>query len=113
ILRNLLRNAIAHTPAGGTVDVSATARPNEVAVAVRDTGCGIPPEHLPYVFDRFYRADPARARATGGAGLGLAIVKHLVAAQGGRVEAASEPGRGTTIRFTLPAAHPRGPTRPS
>jgi signal transduction histidine kinase len=71
---------------------------------VRDTGSGIAPEHLPYVFDRFYRTYAARARATGGAGLGLAIVKHLVEAQGGKISATSQPGGGTTLTFTLPRA---------
>ena len=104
VFRNLLANAFAHTPPGGRVSVDATVSGNDVAVSVRDTGSGIAPEHLPYVFDRFYRADAARARATGGAGLGLAIVKHLVEAQGGRISAASQPGAGTTLTFTLPRA---------
>jgi signal transduction histidine kinase len=104
ILRNLLRNAIAHTPAGGTIAVAAAPRDREVVLTVRDTGVGIPPEHVPYVFDRFYRADPARARATGGSGLGLAIVKHLVEAHGGRIDVASALGSGTTFTFTLPLA---------
>jgi signal transduction histidine kinase len=71
---------------------------------VIDSGPGIAPEHLANVFDRFYRADRSRARATGGAGLGLAIVKQLVEAHGGRVWAASAPGQGACISFTLPAA---------
>jgi signal transduction histidine kinase len=73
-----------------------------VSVSVSDTGEGIPAEHLPHLFDRFYRADSSRARQTGGAGLGLAIVKQLVVAHGGAVSAASEPGRGSTLTFTLP-----------
>ena len=73
-------------------------------VTVSDSGGGIAPEHLPHVFERFYRVDPSRARATGGAGLGLAIVKGIVEAHGGSVEARSEPGRGATFRFTLPLA---------
>jgi signal transduction histidine kinase len=104
ILRILLRNAIAHTPPGGSIEVNAAANQDGVAVAVRDTGSGIPPEHLPYVFDRFYRADPARARATGGAGLGLAIVKHLVEAHNGQIDVTSTPGAGATFTFTLPRA---------
>ena len=78
--------------------------PHIDAVTVSDSGGGIAPEHLPHVFERFYRVDPSRARATGGAGLGLAIVKGIVEAHGGSVEARSEPGRGATFRFTLPLA---------
>jgi signal transduction histidine kinase len=74
-----------------------------VAVEVRDTGAGIPPADLPNVFERFYRADPARAREGGGTGLGLAIVKQLVELHGGAVSVASAVGKGTTVRFTLPA----------
>ena len=84
--------------------VSARQVESEVQVAVKDTGSGIAPEHLPYVFERFYRADPARARADGGAGLGLAIVKQLVAAHGGQVWVESQPGHGATFTFTLPVA---------
>jgi len=103
VLRNLLENAVTHTPRGGHVIVSARVEGTDVAVTVRDDGTGIAPEHLPHVFDRFYRADPSRARTTGGAGLGLAIVKQLVEAQGGRVRAESMPGAGSTFTFTLPA----------
>ncbi len=104
ILRNLLRNAILHTGSGGTVSVDAVAGHNAVAISVHDTGTGIAPEHLPYIFDRFYRADPARARSTGGTGLGLAIVKHLVEASGGAIDVRSEVAVGTTVTFTLPCA---------
>ncbi|HUS17801.1 MAG TPA: ATP-binding protein, partial [Chloroflexia bacterium] len=104
VLRNLLRNARQHTPPHGTVTVRARAMAGAVEISVCDTGSGITPEHLPYVFERFYRADPARARSTGGAGLGLAIVKQLVEAHGGRVEVDSAPGSGATFRFTLPLA---------
>ena len=75
-----------------------------VTVAVADTGSGIAPEHLPRIFERFYRADPGRSRQEGGTGLGLAIVKHLVEAHGGRVEAHSLLGKGTTIRMFFPEA---------
>jgi signal transduction histidine kinase len=75
-----------------------------VRFEVRDTGEGIAPEHLPHVFDRFYRADASRARATGGAGLGLAIVKHLVESHGGSVTVMSEPGQGTRVSFTIPVS---------
>jgi signal transduction histidine kinase len=104
VLRNLVTNAQHHTPAGGTITIAARAQPEAVEVAVTDTGSGIAPEHLPYVFERFYRADPARDRATGGAGLGLAIVKQLVEAQGGQARVESTLGRGTTFSFTLPWA---------
>jgi signal transduction histidine kinase len=93
---------VAHTPQGGEISVAARAGEGEVAVSVRDTGAGIAPEHLPYVFDRFYRADSSRARQTGGAGLGLAIVKQLVLAHGGTISVTSEPGQGSTFTFTLP-----------
>ena len=102
VLRDLLANALTHTPAGGQVVVSAQTGEESVTVAVDDSGVGIAPEHLPHVFERFYRADRARARATGGAGLGLAIVRELVQAHGGQVSASSQVGRGTTIRFSLP-----------
>jgi signal transduction histidine kinase len=104
VLRNLLANAATHTPAGGTIEVAARVEGRSVAVSVRDTGPGIASEHLPHVFERFYRADPSRARASGGAGLGLAIVKGIVEAHGGTVGVASEPGHGATFRFSLPVA---------
>ncbi|MEM9952274.1 MAG: ATP-binding protein [Chloroflexota bacterium] len=102
ILRNLVNNAIIHTPPNGDVTVSAEIFPNEIEVRVSDTGDGIDAEHLPYLFERFYRADPSRSRATGGAGLGLAIVKNLVEAQGGHVGVESVKGKGATFSFTLP-----------
>lgn len=102
VLRNLLRNAIAHTPPGGSIAADARIRGGWLEIGVRDNGVGIPAEHLPYVFDRFYRADPARSRATGGAGLGLAIVKNLVEAHGGSISVDSAPGKGSTFVFTLP-----------
>jgi len=73
----------------------------EVLVSVQDTGVGIEEQHLPYLFERFYRADASRARATGGSGLGLAIVKQVVEAHGGRVEVTSVPGRGSSFTFSL------------
>jgi signal transduction histidine kinase len=76
---------------------------------VADTGAGIAPEHLPHVFERFYRADPARARSDGGAGLGLAICQWIVRAHGGEVRATSAPGRGTTVTVTLPVLAPTPP----
>jgi signal transduction histidine kinase len=104
VLRNLLANALAYTSAGGDVTVTAVARERDLEVRVADTGSGIPAEHLPYVFERFYRVDSSRARATGGAGIGLAIVKQLVEAHGGRVTVRSTTGVGTTFSFTLPTA---------
>src|SRR5207245_7017475 len=105
ILTNLFENPLRHTPPGGGIAVTAPpATGGGVALAVADTGSGIAPEHLPRIFERFYRADPGRARDHGGTGLGLAIVKHLVEAHGGRVEARSKPGNGTTIVTFFPAA---------
>jgi two-component system, OmpR family, phosphate regulon sensor histidine kinase PhoR len=104
IFSNLFSNAVRYTPPGGRITVASTAEgPDRVRVEVRDTGVGIPPEHLDRIFERFYRVDPARSREEGGTGLGLSIVRHLVERHGGRVEAESEVGRGTTIRFSLPA----------
>ncbi len=105
VVRNLLSNARRHTPADGTIRVSAAPAERSLRIAVQDTGSGIAREHLSRVFDRFYRADPSRARATGGAGLGLAIVRELVTAHGGtiRVDSAGE-GQGATFTIDLPAA---------
>ena len=102
ILQNLATNAIRATPAGGTVRIAAAAEGDDVAIEVSDTGVGIPPEHLPRIFDRMYRVDSARDRASGGTGLGLAIVKGLVDALGARVEVQSTPGEGSTFRVLLP-----------
>jgi signal transduction histidine kinase len=104
ILRNLLSNAIKHTLPEGEIRVSARELQGEIEVCVRDTGTGIAPEHLPYLFNRFYRADPSRARATGGIGLGLAIVEQLVHAHGGRVLVESKVEHGSRFTFTLPVA---------
>ena len=105
VLSNLVENAVRYTPSAGTVTIFSRVEGSEVVLGVRDTGAGIPQEHLPRIFERFYRADPARSRAAGGTGLGLAIVKHLVEAHGGRVHADSAPGRGTTIALRFPGAH--------
>jgi PAS domain S-box-containing protein len=104
VLTNLFDNALRHTPPDGRITVSLEPAPGGVTVSVADTGSGIAPEHLPRIFERFYRADPGRSREEGGTGLGLAIVKHLVEAHGGRVEAHSSLGRGTTIRMFFPEA---------
>ncbi len=102
VLSNLFDNAIRHTPAGGRVTFSAARDTGGVVLEVRDTGAGIPGEHLPRIFERFYRADHARARDDGGTGLGLAIVRHLVEAHEGRVGATSQVGRGTAITCWFP-----------
>jgi signal transduction histidine kinase len=104
ILRNLLANALTHTPDGGAIRMAALRSGDEVAIEVQDTGSGIEPQHLPNVFERFYRADPSRTRATGGTGIGLAVVKQLVDAHGGSVAVMSVPGQGSLFRFTLPVS---------
>src|SRR5262249_15290778 len=103
---NLVENAVRYTPAGGEVVVFSKddAAGGGVWIGVRDSGAGIAPEHLPRIFERFYRVDAARNRAEGGTGLGLATVPHLVEAHGGRVVAESEPGKGTTISLLFPNA---------
>ena len=103
IFTNLFDNALRHTPPGGRIRVAAERSGNDIVVRVSDTGSGIPAEHLPRIFERFYRVDPGRSRQEGGTGLGLAIVKHLVEAHRGRVEAESELGRGTTILLHFPS----------
>jgi len=140
VLRNLLDNALAHTPSDGEIAITTRAACPElsrracpepsgalslalspveglskgrrsdqwVEVSVRDTGSGIAAEDLPYVFERFYRADKSRSRATGGAGLGLAIAKHLVEMHGGTIGVESTSGRGSKFWFTLPTTCPAG-----
>jgi len=103
IFTNLFDNALRHTPPGGRIRVATDRAGSDTVVRVSDTGSGIPADHLPRIFERFYRVDPGRSRQEGGTGLGLAIVKHLVEAHGGRVEAESELGRGTTILLYFPA----------
>jgi heavy metal sensor kinase len=106
VFYNVLDNAIKFTPEGGTVTVRFGAKGPEAVVTVTDTGAGISPEHLPRVFDRFYRVDQARSRAHGGTGLGLSIARSIVAAHGGSIELDSTPGQGTTCTVTLPAGRP-------
>jgi signal transduction histidine kinase len=103
MLDNLLDNAIRHAPDGSTVTVAVNQEGNEVRCAVSDQGAGIPAQHLPLIFERFYRVDTSRDRHSGGSGLGLAIVRSLVLAQGGRITADSIEGQGTTMTFWLPA----------
>ena len=102
VLRNLLVNAITHTPSHGAVKVQANQRNGQMQVSIKDTGVGIPPADLPHIFDRFYRVDKSRSRATGGVGLGLTIARRLVEAHGGTIQAFSETGRGTEFVITLP-----------
>lgn len=104
VLSNLLGNALRHTPAGGTVRVQATNVADGVRVEISDNGEGIDAEDLPHVFERFYRGEKSRSRATGGAGLGLAIARGIVEAHGGEIGVESAPGAGTRFFFTLPQA---------
>lgn len=105
VLANLLANALRHTPEGGTVHVGASSAGSPVHITVSDDGEGIPAEHLPRLFERFYRVDSARDRAHGGAGIGLAIAKALVEAHGGTIRAASAgPGAGSTFTIELPSS---------
>jgi signal transduction histidine kinase len=104
LLLNLVENALHHTTPQGTIRISASSRARDhVRVEVQDNGCGIPPEHLPHVFERFYRVDKARSRARGGAGLGLAIARWIVERHEGTITLNSQPGVGTTVVVTLPA----------
>jgi two-component system OmpR family sensor kinase/two-component system sensor histidine kinase BaeS len=103
VLRNLLSNALRHTPPGGLISVAASSQPGGVEVSVSDTGEGIAAEDLPHVFDRFWRSDKSRARETGGSGLGLAIARRLIEAQGGRIGVESKIGQGSRFWFRLPA----------
>jgi signal transduction histidine kinase len=102
ILTNLFENSIRHTGRGGQVVVSARGLDGGTEILVRDTGSGIPADHLPRIFERFYRVDPGRSREEGGTGLGLSIVRHLVEAHGGNIRAESALGKGTTMRVFLP-----------
>jgi two-component system sensor histidine kinase ResE len=109
-LENLAANALRHTPEGGEIELRAEAMARGVILSVRDTGSGIPPEHVPFVFDRFYKVDPARAGGPPvGSGLGLSIVKAIVERHGGRISLMSEPGVATIFAMELPTA---GATEP-
>jgi signal transduction histidine kinase len=98
IFSNLVGNAVKFTPAGGSITIAAEREGDAVRFRVADTGAGVPPEHLPHLFDRFWQANRRDRR---GIGLGLPIVKGLVEAQGGEIRVTSEPGRGTTFSFTV------------
>jgi two-component system, OmpR family, phosphate regulon sensor histidine kinase PhoR len=100
-LTNLVENAIKYTTSGGTVTVTVRDSEDRVWVDVVDTGVGMSAEHLPRIFERFYRVDKERSREAGGTGLGLAIVKHIVEAHGGKVEVKSQPGKGSTFSFSV------------
>lgn len=102
VVANLLQNALVHTPPGTPVELSVAADGDQVELRVTDHGPGIPPEHLEHIFERFYRADPSRARGSGGSGLGLAIVSSIVSAHHGTVDVTSVPGLGTTFIVRLP-----------
>ncbi len=112
VLSNLVDNALRHTTSG-SVNIAARDDGDGVLLCVRDTGAGISAEHLPRIFERFYRVDAARSRHDGGTGLGLAIVKHMVEAHGGRVHAESSTGGGTTICVFFPAPVESGATPPA
>jgi len=122
VVANLLNNALNYTPSGGTVVVTVALTngtesypddKEQILVSVADTGEGIPAEHLPHIFERFYRVDDARSRKAGGAGLGLAIAKQMVELHGGRMWVESEVGKGSKFSFTLPIARPGVTSQPS
>jgi len=106
VLRNLLENAIIHTPRGDSVAITARQQGSWVEISVADNGEGIPADDLPYIFERFYRVDKSRTRATGGSGLGLTIAKYLIEAHGGKIWVQSELGKGSCFSFTLPVFNP-------
>ncbi|MEZ4619364.1 MAG: ATP-binding protein [Caldilineaceae bacterium] len=106
VFNNLLDNALRHTPAGGLIELTLANVPDGVQVLVRDNGEGIPAETLPHIFERFYRVDPARSRATGGSGLGLTITRQIVEGHGGQIEVHSPPvgaSQGSEFCLFLPA----------
>jgi signal transduction histidine kinase len=102
VLVNLVSNALKYTLAGGKVLIEARETADEVFVSVSDTGIGIPEDDLPYIFERFYRTDKSRSRATGGSGIGLTVAKSIVDAHGGRITVESKPNRGSTFTVSLP-----------
>ncbi|HVB64143.1 MAG TPA: ATP-binding protein, partial [Nitrolancea sp.] len=103
VLRILIDNALKYTPAGHAVSVCVACETTRIRVVVHDTGAGIPAEHLPRIFDRFYRVDQARSRDAGGTGLGLPIARALIEAHGGSIALTSTVGQGTTVTISLPS----------
>jgi len=99
---NLLDNAIKYSDNAGRIEIDVNSGDSELVISVKDNGIGISNDHLPRLFERFYRVDQARSRALGGTGLGLSIVKHILQAHGGRVSVESLPGIGSTFRIHLP-----------
>jgi signal transduction histidine kinase len=102
VINNLLSNALRHTPEGGTITLAVDKSASDLQITISDTGEGIAPEHLPHLFDRFYRVDSGRSRDMGGTGLGLAIVKAIISAHGGQVSVSSDLGKGTCMLVSLP-----------
>jgi two-component system phosphate regulon sensor histidine kinase PhoR len=103
MLINLVDNAVKYTPEGGNVEVTAYNSGNEVIIRIKDNGIGIAKEHIPRLFERFYRVDKARSRNVGGTGLGLAIVKHIIMQFQGKIDVESEVGQGTEFVLSIPA----------
>lgn len=103
IVVNLLSNALKYTPDGGTIQIGTSKPDNSIEISIKDSGIGISPEDLPYIFERFYRVDSSRSRATGGSGIGLSIVKSLVETQGGSIRVVSQLDTGSEFVVTLPA----------
>jgi signal transduction histidine kinase len=101
---NLVDNAVKYTPPGGKVEVVGGSEESEITIRISDTGIGIPEGKIPRIFERFYRVDKARSKATGGTGLGLSIVRHVAENHGGRVTVQSTPGEGSTFTVYLPRA---------
>jgi signal transduction histidine kinase len=103
---NILENAVRYTPADGNISVSLVRKDSSALATISDTGIGIPPEHLPHIFERFYRVDKARSRADGGVGLGMAIAKYIAESHKGNITVESEVGKGTTFNVSIPLKNP-------
>jgi hypothetical protein len=106
VIENLLENAVRHTPAGGSIRLTFSPQNADIAVGVSDTGCGIPREDLPFIFDRFYRREKTQTGQTGYSGLGLAIARRILELHNKSIQVESTPGSGTTFTFLLPAHSP-------